>query len=410
MSSRAGDLVATVAEFGLWVTAAALIASAAGMRLPYDVLASSAATPGAVPVLSGTPDASATQLPTPSLAPTPTPVPTLSPLVRKFQAYLARKDFQFQATGTGTQSASGDNFSVDLTLAGSVSYKAGDESDVTKITSNGNTVPSDSVYAGSFAYERSNGGPWIKKPRKTSDTANWRIFLSPARLFVDTGVETKNGTALHRLEVADPAALSAEVDAIGTVTDSRVTIVFWTKADGTPVVMRMEATWNQQVNGVAAKVTSFNEFVFTKLSGVTIATPSNPWQWIVDGAAAITFGVPSNWSLTETNKSIGATTYEGASGAILYLTFDANGMTQDQAVAAVVAASPDPIQGRTATTVAGQPATQLAFHRAKQKDYMVEMVVVHGGKVYEVGFLGSGKDAATDALAAQILGTFTFTK
>jgi hypothetical protein len=409
MSSRAGDFVAKVAELGLWVTAAALIANAAGMRLPYDVLAASA-TPAAVPVLSGTPDTSANPLASPSLAAPPTPAPTLSPLVRKFQAFLAKKDFQFQATGTGTQSAVGDGLSVNLTHTGSLSYKAGDESDVTKTTQAGSTVPSDSVYAGAFAYERVNGGPWVKKPRKPSDTADWRIFLSPTRLLVDSRVETKNGAALHRLEVADPAALNAEVDAIGTVTDANVTLIFWTKADGTPVVMRMEATWSQDVGGVPAKVATSEEFVFTKLAGVSIAAPANPWQWIVDDASAVAFGVPPGWSKTDTNKSIGATTYEGASGAILYLTFDANGMTLEQAAAAVTAANPDKVQARTTPTVAGQPAIQLTYHRTKQNDYLVEAVFVHGGKVYEIGFLGSGKDAATNALAAQILGTLEFTK
>jgi hypothetical protein len=278
------------------------------------------------------------------------------------------------------------------------------------MTSKGTTVPYDSVYSGSFAYERVNGGPWIKKPRKNSDTAIWRILLSPSRLFVETGVETKNGSELHRLEVADPAALSAEFDDIGTLTDAHMTAVFWTRADGTPAVIRMEGTWTQPVNGIEAKVTTAQEFVLTKLSGVAITAPKNAWQSIVDGINAIEFGVPPDWAKSAANQSIGATTYQGASGEILYLTFDAAGMTLDQATDAVVAAAVDPAGARKATTVAGEPATLVGFHRAKQKDYIVEAVVLHGGKAYEIGFLGSGSDAATDALASQILDTLSFTR
>lgn len=405
MSSRAGGGFAAVAELALWVTGAVLVAGALGIRLPVDLPTSSTPTSGAVAKASGSPAGS------PTLAPTPSPTPTLSPLVAKFQAYLARKDFQFQATGTGSQSAAGANLSADLTLAGSVTYKAGDESDTTKMTSKGNTVPYDSVYAGSFAYERTNGGPWIKKPRKPSDTANWRIFLSPTRLFVDTGVETKNGSVLHRLEVADPTALSAEVDAIGTVTNAHVMLVFWTKADGTPVVFRMEGTWTQAVNGVQAAVTTAEEFTFTRLSGVTIAPPKSPWQWIVDGTAMIAFGLPSDWVESSANQTLGLTNYADASGQLAYKMYDATGLTLDALVDQVITSVGDPVQGRQETTVGGQSAIRFGVHRSKQKDYEVETLAIYQGQVYQFLFFGvAGKDAASDAMAAQILATLEFTK
>lgn len=406
--SSTGDRVASIGELGLWVTGAVLIASAAGMRLPANLIASSSASPTPQPtaVASESASASASLAPTP----TPTPAPTLSPLVRKFQAYLARRDFQFQATQTGSQSVSGANLSLELRTTGSMSYKAGDASETTKTTVQEKLLTTDKVYAGSYTYQRINDGPWVKKPRQHSDIVSWGMLFSSSRLFVDTGVETKNGSALHRLEVADPNAFSAELDTLGTITDAHVTLVFWTKDDGTPAAFRMEGTWDQPVNGAPAHVTSAQEVSFTKLSGVTITTPKNPWQWIVDDTTSIAFGVPTDWSKTDTNKAIGATTYEGPSGAILYLTFAANGLTLDQAVAAVLAASKDPAGAQVAMTVGGEPATRFGLHRSKQKDYLVEVVALHGGEVYEIAFLGSGKDTATDALAVQILATLEFTK
>ena len=402
--SSVGDKVAAVGEFGLWVAAAAIIGGAIGMRLPVDLTIAS--TPTLSPVAAA-PTATAS----PTVAPTPAAAPTLSPLVAKFQAYLARKDFQFQATATGSQSATGANLSIDLAVAGSLSYKAGDESDTQKVTTNGASSEDDTVYSGSFTYERINTGPWVKKPRKASDSADMKIFLSPKRLFVDTGVETKNGSALHRLEVADPVALGAEVDAVGTVTDAHVSLVFWTKADGTPVVFRMDGTWTQSIGGATASVTTSEEFVLTKLSGVTITAPKSPWQWIVDGTAGIGFGLPSDWALSNSNQALGLTTYSNASGQVGYKTYDATGLTLGPLVDQVIAAVGDPVQGRQATTLGGQPAIRFGVHRSKQKDYEVETLAIYEGQVYQFLFFGvAGKDSATDAMAAQILSTLQFTK
>ena len=69
--SRAGDGVAAIAELALWVTAAALIASAAGMRLPGGLLASPTPTPTptAVAAPSGSPGVTVSPAPRPSSTP-----------------------------------------------------------------------------------------------------------------------------------------------------------------------------------------------------------------------------------------------------------------------------------------------------------------------------------------------------
>ena len=407
----ARDRMAPIAELGLWVAGAALIAGAAGMRLPSGLLASSTPTPTAAAVLSGSSGASATPAPTSSPTPGSSAAPTLSPLVRKFQADLARKDFQFQATGTGSMSAVGASQSADFTLSGSMSYKAGEEADTTKTTSQGKTIADDSVYAGNYAYERSDGGPWLKKTRQASDNdADWQIFLSPARLFVDTGVEIKNGAALHRLEVADPAALGAEVDATGIVANAQLTLVFWVKADGTPADIRMEGTWDEPVNGVQAHVTTAEEFVLTRWSGVTIAAPKNPWQWIVDDLDGLAFGLPSNWSKSQTNNTLGLTSYLCATGQMDYQSSASTPMTLDTFADEVIAGLAAPAEGRKATTVSGVPAVTFGIHRSIQKDYESVTVLLRSGRSYEFLFFGlAGKDAATDAMAAQVLSTLEFT-
>jgi hypothetical protein len=411
---RPTNRIAAIAEFGLWVVVVALIASALGMRLPFDLptFASASHAPGIGALASAGPSASVTPAPTPTAAPTPapTPAPTASPIVKKLQAYLARKDFQFQATQTGSNSFTGTNGSVEEKISGTVAYKVNDEADTTKTTFQGKTTTQDSVYTGTSTYERTDAGPWIKRARTPADTAQTKVLLSPTRLFVDAGVETKNGSSLHRLEVADPAALSAAVVATGTVTSAQLTATFWTKDDGTPVYLRLDGTADQQVNGATVHATIAQELALIKWSGVTIATPKNAWQQVVDGVAGMTFGLPADWTVSDLNKPLGITTYAGQSGQLAYASESGTGLTLDQAVARVAATFVDAPGARTQSTVGGEAAIQFGVHRTKQKDYVSTFVLLHAGQLYQFGFWGQSSDAATDKLAAQIMGTLAFTR
>ena len=103
--SSAGDKVAAVAEVGLWVAAAALIAGAVGIRLPGGLLASSTATPGTSAVAIASPGASPTPTLTSSLAPTPSPAPT-SRIVRRAKSLLIRSKQRKRSSGTRKRRAS----------------------------------------------------------------------------------------------------------------------------------------------------------------------------------------------------------------------------------------------------------------------------------------------------------------
>jgi hypothetical protein len=408
--SGARDTLASVAEFSLWVAAAALIAGAAGMRLPAGLLAPSTPAPMAsVPGGPG-PLAAASPSAVPTLAPAPTPVPTLSPLVARFQANLARKDFQFQATGTESLSYASAGQSQDVVAAISINYKAGDEADTSKLTAAGQTSVRDSVNTGTHDYERVNGGPWIDKPRPKTDRASSLAMFSPKRLFVDTGVETKNDKRLHRLEAADPGGFSAEMATLQSATDVHLTLTFWTNDAGVPAAFRMDGTLQISVRGVEIRETIAQELTFNKLSGVSIAAPKKPWKWIVDGLDAFAFGLPSNWKSSGVNRLLGLTTYTDATHYTFGYVTDSAGLNSlDTAANQIITQVAEPVEGRKATTVAGQPAVQFGVHRTKQKDYLSETVVLCGGKVYQFVFLGAAGDAAIEAMAAQILGTIAFT-
>ena len=86
-------------------------------------------------------------------------------------------------------------------------------------------------------------------------------------------------------------------------------------------------------------------------------------------------------------------------------------MTLELLVDGVIASAGDPVVGRAATSVGGQPAIRFGVHRATQKDYQVQTLAIYQGRVYQfLSFGPAGKDAATDAMAAQILATLEFTK
>jgi hypothetical protein len=404
--SRTGDFVASAVETGLWLTAAALIASSAGVRMPAGVLATPVPATAA-PTGDGSPIAIATPTST-TLAPTPTPKPaaTLSPIVAKFQAYLARKDFQFVATGKVTIAMTAPDKSVDASGTVSQSYRAGDYADTTKLTAGG---VSETVGLGAHLYRRSGAGPWIDQPRSAADRADETMLFSAQRLFVDTGIEQKNGASLHRLEVADPVALSAEVEARGTSTNVSLAFTFWVKADGTPVVVRMDGAMDQLDHGNKVHVTQSQELTISRLSGVKIAAPKNPWQWIVDKTNGIAFGLPSNWKSSDINKFNGGITYaDGLHYTLGYVT-SSWPTDLDAAVAKLTSDLADPVEGKENCTVGGVPAVHFRIHRTVQKDYDSEYVFVRDGKLYQVLVLGVGvSDAATDSLAAQIVSSLTF--
>jgi hypothetical protein len=405
--SRVGDGIARVAELCLWVTAAGLIASSAGMRMPAGVLATLAPTVAA-PTGDGSPIAVGSATPKPTPTATLTPAPTRSPLVAKFQAFLARPNFQFVATGNVTIAMNRAGTSMDAKGTVVQNYKSGDCADTTTFSTG---AVSRTIVVGNHAYVKgASSDQWIDKPMSPGNGVSERMVFSPTRLFVETGVEDKNGVALHRLEVADPVAFSAEVEAASGGTNVVASITFWVKADGTPVVFRTDTAGDGIDHGVKTHATESQELVLTKLSGVTVTAPKTSWKWVVDDEHAIAFALPRSWASSDANKSKGWTSYASGAYVFSYKTTPSDLDSLDAAVTSIMTSDAQRAATRTKAGMDGLVAVDFGFYGPAGKDFVAESVVQYGGQIYEFTVVGGATPTETATMAAQILNTVKFTK
>jgi hypothetical protein len=208
--------------------------------------------------------ASASASPSPSLAVeslAPGASPTISPIVQKYQAYIARPDYQFKAKYVITETAAVGGLPYEIYMSGTMFYKAGDYTDSRRMAVNGTVTTFDYVYLGGSHYQSIDSGAWTKSARSATDIASDKVMFAPAMVFVDKGVETKNGAQLHRLDVADPVAYSkAMVKATSGATDAQVTYTAWVGDDGTPAALRIEGWIVGVVDKVSTKITVAFEF------------------------------------------------------------------------------------------------------------------------------------------------------
>jgi hypothetical protein len=262
-------LTSFTAEAALWVTGAALIASAAGAHWSFD--------PSSVnisKIIGPGPTATAAASPTvPPVAPGASP--TVPPVVAKFLAIVAQPDFQFKAKFNNDVTFTLNGTAMVENQNGTMSYKAGDATDSHRETWNGKVDTYDYVYVGSAQYESIDGAAWAKSVRPASDIASDKLMFTPGVAFVDKGVETKNGQQLHRLEIADPAAFSKALvqDSTSGTTDAQVTYTVWVTEAGTPADFLLAGWVQAPVNGISTKATMTEEFRVVATSGVTITAP-----------------------------------------------------------------------------------------------------------------------------------------
>jgi hypothetical protein len=251
--SRLGSISAFAAEAALWVAGAALIAGAAGMHWSVSL-----------PAVDFLPAASA--------SPPPSPAVSTLPVVR-FKAFLSKPTLQFTARLDQTLTISGASIQIQETTTGTVAYRSGDANSSLTNKILGVTETEDEVSLGKTTYTREDGGKWTKRDRVPADTAGTPEMLSPAQTFNVAGLETKNGVRLHRIETADTSALNAALQAGGTGTHYKLTLVFWVADDGTPAAIEVAGTYQDTVNEAPVTVTVDEQWTITATSGVTITAP-----------------------------------------------------------------------------------------------------------------------------------------
>ena len=274
---KLGTATAFAAEAALWISGAALIASAAGMSWNVDVsaLIGSQASASASASRSASPSAT---LAVESLAPGASP--TMSPVVRKFETAISRPNFQYKAKLLVTMAGTVGTTPLQVTESGTISSVGSDESYSYRMTTNGSVTTYDQVYLGDYFYQSVNGGSWTKSARSDSGSSSdvggpGNPLMSTAVAFVDKGPESKNGAHLHRLELVDQSTFNSYMQkSVGSDTRaSSFTFTVWVNDDGTPADMLAQGSVTATASGKKLNATMTEEFRIFALSGVGISAP-----------------------------------------------------------------------------------------------------------------------------------------
>ena len=194
-------------------------------------------------------------------------------LVENFTSKITAADFQASGPVSGTLNVTVSGQKVDATFGGTLKVKGKDSSMTMSTTMAGTTSTSDAITIGDTKYDRSNGGDWKKTTKAASDSNITSLLASGV---TDKGVETHHGQQLHKLDATKAVDPKTFFDATSSasMTNVKLSLVFWAKDDGSPAGMTISGTWTQDVNGASADAVMSLDFGFDTLSGVTIEAPS----------------------------------------------------------------------------------------------------------------------------------------
>jgi hypothetical protein len=160
-------------------------------------------------------------------------------------------------------------------MSDTMAYLNGNDVDHSRVTVDGAVETDDVVSLDAFDYESIDSQPWTKKDRPAADIAMERLIVGPVAIFIDRGVETKNGLRLHRLDIADPVAFSKTILKInaGVSTDGQYTYTVWVDDNGVPEDIKLDGWDMEPADGVSTKSTVTEEIRIIATSGVSISAP-----------------------------------------------------------------------------------------------------------------------------------------
>ena len=271
--SKLGRVTAFTAEAALWVTGAALIASAAGMHWKVDILGTSLGNlVGAQASISASPSSSGGV----AVTPAPGASPTMSPVGQKFLAFVSQTNLQYRAKVWVEFTGAGSGRTVTSSESGTLSSGKGATSTSYRMTLNGAVTTNDKIILGGTTYQRVNGAAWTKAATTAADATSSGPSVGSRMQFADAGLETKNGLELHRLELINTGEFADSMTkSLGSsFTSNDETLTVWVHDDGTPVVLEVDGSFAGTTNGVAFTGTMIERFTYVTFSGVTITAPS----------------------------------------------------------------------------------------------------------------------------------------
>jgi len=344
---------------------------------------------------------SATLEPTASPSPSPSPSPSAD-VGSAFIAKVGAFGFAARSTVAGELDLGSARYAIDGTF---------DVSGVTQhrlvTVHSPQSQPVETIYAEGVTYARTGSGPWyVKKP--TLHDSELTAFFKAVKTVTDTGVETKNGSALHHLTL--PAGTTIAPSAFG-MTDPSISgvtgsVEFWAAEDGSPAVMGVQESWQQQSGGATVSATMALELTFSGVgSTVSIVPPADVWTTYASSLSKVTFGYPQDWDLFKNLKS-GKLRFDEVAGpgdtyAEVYR-YASLGYTANEIVS-FVASNPDHVpgfhvDGIKTVKVAGLTGRQMRIHATfkGKKRYWIYTFGLKGSYFYEVDVFDNKGHEADD--------------
>lgn len=393
----------------LTIAIVAVVVVACGSTNPEP--APTAAATSAPPSASASPSESASASPPASASATASASPAVD-----IGAIVVDKLSAFDFFGKAVISGEYDIAAARYQITGTFDMAGLDIHELVFIHSPGG-VAHESISVSGTTYSRVGAGPWYAKTQSL-ETSGLNDFVRTLKTMHDEGVETKNGQQLHRLTV--PSGTTVPPSAIG-VTDASVTVAdgaieIWAKDDGTLVVLRTKATW-QQKNAAGALVDYAKtvEFTFSNIgTSFTIAAPDQVWRTYTSKIHHLSISYPTDWDLFKSTKTKTFDEFDGpiyafaTVGRYASRGFSLNALSRAFATVAPTGLTKYHVDKISSTKMGGVAAKQFLFHGTYKgvKQYWVAYVALKGGYFYELDIIDkAGHEAATRALAALFLST-----
>jgi hypothetical protein len=238
-------------------------------------------------------------------------------------------------------------------------------------------------------------GLWFETPREKSASGVGTDFSSVLRSVLDvtdTGMETRAGQSLHHLKPRQSTPIP--IAAIGMADpggDGTLAFDFYTRDDGTPVVMALNAAWTE-VNGSSRKPLRMTlEFTFTNVGGpVVIQRPAQVWVTFTSKRFKYTIAHPSDWEAEQGTGRKKPDVLLGADLTGMYVyRFPTGGLSLNNATSTYIdnlkrSRTKAKVTSNTATTVDGTRARRLEWTNVYKgtRGWFIEVVVVRGKYVY----------------------------
>ena len=402
--------------------AALFVAAACGSTAPASPAGSAGTASSSAPTSSG-PTAPAAAAPTSTAGSSPAGGSTApggggsADVVAPFLATISEPGFAASSTVTGSLVVAGATSPV----AGTYDLDGSDYGRSLTIGAGTKVAPESLTVASNAAYRASGDGPWFEASFPAAGT-DLGSFLRTVKRVEETGVETKNGRQLHHLVASGvtlpPAILGLSDPSISGPTG---TVEFWVSDDGKPQVVAATVAWTQKIGKDPAAAASLAvEFALSNVGGsVGVTAPDRIWKPMKSSRFKYALAYPTDWELKKASSAKKLDRFIGPEYAtVVGSSYKTLGLSLNEWIKIYLKYAPKvsgvkgfKTQSNKAATLGGARARRLEFKEKYKGDneYWIDVLAVHGGKIYEVGYVSSKPLTKADRdLFDEFLSTFQF--